>query len=355
VIRIFTDLTHCQDADGTGASSLAKPFCKGYDKVEKFDVEGGLQLTNDPSKADLFLLPMLWNFYYGHKKLTWAEEFIEQVKPYDKPILTQVGGDVGVTPLYQEEVYVLRQSGYHSSRTPFQLGMPVFFGDPLKKFDLPSKPLTKPDRPKVGFCGQANFKWTAKAKTLGKLFLRNQAYYLGLTYDEPQALLAPESLRFQILNKLKESEKVDTAFLISKGGYNQYLKAQDTHKKQKLAFYQNIWQNPYTMCVRGFGNFSVRFYETLALGRIPLFINTDCVLPWDQDLNWRNHVVWVEQSDIKKLPELLADFHHQIHPDDFKAMQLKNRELWENKLSSKGFFSTLLKKLVPDHQPSVSN
>ena len=32
--------------------------------------------------------------------------------------------------------------------------------------------------------------------------------------------------------------------------------------------------SPYILCVRGAGNYSARFYEALALGRIPVLVNT---------------------------------------------------------------------------------
>ena len=39
-------------------------------------------------------------------------------------------------------------------------------------------------------------------------------------------------------------------------------------------------------------------YETLALGRIPVFINTDCTLPFSNIIEWDKHVVWIEKEDI---------------------------------------------------------
>ena len=56
----------------------------------------------------------------------------------------------------------------------------------------------------------------------------------------------------------------------------------DPFHPSRLEFVNNILGSDYTVCMRGGGNFSVRFYETLSLGRIPVFIDTDCLLPWHE-------------------------------------------------------------------------
>ena len=65
-----------------------------------------------------------------------------------------------------------------------------------------------------------------------------------------------------------------------------------------MEFYENMVSSDYIVCVRGGGNFSVRLYETLAMGRIPIFINTDCLLPLNKSIDWKKHVVWIEREDI---------------------------------------------------------
>ena len=90
---------------------------------------------------------------------------------------------------------------------------------------------------------------------------------------------------------------------------------------------------------RGTGNFSMRFYETLCLGRIPIFVDTDCVLPYDFSLDWKQHCVWIDRSEIPFIAEKVADFHAALSPDDFIDLQRGNRELWEERLSTEGFYS----------------
>jgi hypothetical protein len=101
----------------------------------------------------------------------------------------------------------------------------------------------------------------------------------------------------------------------------------------------------YILCARGKGNFSFRLYETLSCGRIPVFINTDCVLPYDFEINWKEFCVWVEEEDIDSIAKRVAEFHNALTPEGFTAIQRKCRKLWEDRLSPEGFFANFHKHL----------
>ena len=66
-------------------------------------------------------------------------------------------------------------------------------------------------------------------------------------------------------------------------------------------FDDNLRSATYALCIRGAGNFSARFYEALSFGRVPLFVDTRCVLPLEDDIDWRHHCVWVDRSDVGRI------------------------------------------------------
>jgi hypothetical protein len=102
-----------------------------------------------------------------------------------------------------------------------------------------------------------------------------------------------------------------------------------------------VRNSDYVLCIRGGGNFSIRLYETLMMGRIPVFVNTDCFLPQTDRIDWKKHVIWVEWVDRKNIAKIVSNFHTYVHSDAFKAMQLANRELWKNELSVAGCLNYL--------------
>jgi len=177
---------------------------------------------------------------------------------------------------------------------------------------------------------------------------------MGLRYFEPQVLYPSTLRRNKVLNHLSNSSMVQSDFII-RDKYRAGAQSEKDRRVSTLEFFNNLRNTDYTICIRGGGNFSVRIYETLAVGRIPLFINTDCVLPLDMMVDWKQHVVWVEEADISRIDEILSDFHASIHPDDFVQMQLNNRKLWEDCLSFKGFHGCIedMVDFVSDKTPVV--
>ena len=114
---------------------------------------------------------------------------------------------------------------------------------------------------------------------------------------------------------------------------------------EKLAFVNNILDSDYTVCVRGGGNFSVRFYETLALGRIPIFIDTDCLLPFEDMIDYKGLFPWISQSELPQAAEILLDYHQSLSNDQFVERQLACRELWERHFTVNGFHNDFITRI----------
>lgn len=107
--------------------------------------------------------------------------------------------------------------------------------------------------------------------------------------------------------------------------------------KGKREFIKNMSDNKYIFCMRGNGNFSYRFYETLCYGRVPVLINTDTILPLENIIDWDKHIIFINPEEIKNLPSIIKE-----RKFDLKA----NRELWEEYFSPHGFLKNLEKYLT---------
>jgi hypothetical protein len=88
------------------------------------------------------------------------------------------------------------------------------------------------------------------------------------------------------------------------------------------------------------GNFSYRLYETFMMGRIPIFINTDCVLPYWDEIEKHNFGLMINEEDIisKKinLIETIKKYYND-NKDSLTDIQKNNRCLWEKYWSPYGF------------------
>ncbi len=131
------------------------------------------------------------------------------------------------------------------------------------------------------------------------------------------------------------------ANFIKRDKYRAGATSAQSREETTREFYNNLLESDYGVCLRGGGNFSVRLYETLAMGRIPVFVNTDCILPYDKVIDWKQYVVWIEDKEIEKIPDKIMEFHSSLTNSQFIEMQIKCRKLWEEYLSMNGFMKHL--------------
>jgi len=79
-------------------------------------------------------------------------------------------------------------------------------------------------------------------------------------------------------------------------------------------------------------------YEALCLGRIPVIIDTDLVMPYDFLLPWREYCVWIDRSEVGDIGAKVAAFHEALRDNEFEDLQRELRNLWQTYLSPLGFF-----------------
>ncbi|HLV40389.1 exostosin domain-containing protein [Xanthomarina sp.] len=329
---------------------LLKPFIKSesFTDTERKEIYGvseqDFTFTEFLEEADIVILPMAWNYYVKTKQENLAVSFIKECGQLNKKVLALNIGDFGVKVPSFNNVILLRSGGYKTKFENHEFCIPPFIEDPLKKYFSSDKIFLRPYQKfaVVGFCGQANASRVNAIKEVVKTSLRNLKYYFKLTKEEPQQILSTSYLRASVLNVLQEADGVVCNFIFRKKYRAGVTSNKDFHETT-LAFYNNLKDSDYIVCVRGAGNFSVRFYEALAMGRIPIFINTDCALPLDSMVAWKKHVVWVEFKDRFQVAEKVKQFHDSMTEVDFLALQQANRSLWEDRLRLGGFCKGLIK------------
>jgi hypothetical protein len=69
-----------------------------------------------------------------------------------------------------------------------------------------------------------------------------------------------------------------------------------------------------------------------------VFFNTDCVLPYESLIKWRDYCVWVEGDDMGQTAQAILRHYASHTPESFVALQRRCRQLWLDYLSLDGFF-----------------
>lgn len=256
-----------------------------------------------PDDADVALLPAEWSAESADIVARLSEE------ANGKPIAVFYCNDSDAEISVPNGI-VFHTSINRSTRAANCFAMPGWSEDFVASSMGGRLPLrSKKDKPSIGFC--------------------------GLVPPEPAHV---RRRAIEILNGCRHLEK---HFIVREHFWGSALQSSGWNgrtQQVRQEFIQNLVDSDYALCMRGAGNFSYRLYEALSCGRIPVFIDTDSVLPYDHLLDWKQYCVWVDEKELDRIGEKIADFHASLTPRDFMDRQLACRKLWEDWLSPEGFF-----------------
>lgn len=242
-------------------------------------------------ECDYFGMP----FKFTSSKEDRFLELLEKANKHNKKLICLNNDDFGGDYELPDNVVLFRTSFYKSQRKNNESSFPVFIPD-LKKYSSGYSM-----RDSVGFCGDSN-----------------------------------RPVRKEALSILKNSDiYLDHVEVFS------FFQNPSVNKKQgRENFLKNLEENAFILCPRGCGNFSYRFYETMAYGRIPVYIDTDSVLPFENLIDYREEIVYVDEKDLDKLPEKIKEYKEK-YDGKIVERQQRCREIWENYLSPNGFLKNM--------------
>jgi len=313
-----------------------------FDERNEFpEAKNYYQLVEKISDAAIAFLPFSWNFYINNNFQSDAERFINECHTKNLKVLSYVSGDAGVMPT-NKDVYVFRNSGYKSKKLPNQIAFPAFFKDPLVHYieKKNHQVRIKSSTPVIGFVGQATPNLLKAAKDIGLIIYRNAKFHLGKIKLEPQQWFAAPFMRYKYLKRLEKNKDIQTN-IIYRERYRAGVRTNRSTDKTTYEFYENINDSDYIFNLRGAGNFSVRFYQTLAMGRIPVLIDTDCLLPLEGIIDWTKHCIRIPQESAHEMEQRLLEFHQNLTQEQFEHIQQENRKLWEEYLTLTSFFARI--------------
>ena len=142
------------------------------------------------------------------------------------------------------------------------------------------------------------------------------------------------------MSHLNASQRVETSFIVRDayfGGCNKIRQ----YVQVRTEYIDNILDSDYVLCVRGWGNFSFRFFEAMSLGRTPVLIDTDCVLPLDFVHDYQSLCVIVPEDKVHQVDQRVAEFHASFDDRTYRLHQERVRSFWVEWLSAEGFFRHL--------------
>ena len=246
------------------------------------------QIVKETTKEDADI------FVYQDKLDSNISELIQLANESNKKIIAFYNDDNSASTALPHAVDLYRTSLYKSKQKINEFALPAWSED----FGIPER-LTirsKVNNPVVGFCG---------------------------AYTHPIRKIA--------ISQLKQNININTSFNIR----NNFWGGSIHNQQIRGEYIDNINECDLVLCCRGAGNFSYRLYEAMSLGRIPIIVNTDIVLPCDDIIDWSSISIWV--NDVDDINTAIDKFWCNTTNDQYIALQYKIRQVYEQYISPAGF------------------
>lgn len=221
------------------------------------------------------------------------------------------------SPIAYSNTIVLRPSLYRSKRLPHEIVMPGQIEDLGSVHG--HAPHAKGERPRVGFMGKAGFD---SAKAALRYYVRNYFLRQG---PEREGMY----FRRRALGLLGRDARFDLT-ATARRHFSAHARTIEVPPEQaRREYIESIKNCLFTLAPRGDGNYSLRFYETLSLGRIPVLIDTDMILPLEDRIAYDEFIVRVPSDQLAKLPDILFEFWQSHSEEELQIMQKKARRAFE--------------------------
>lgn len=232
--------------------------------------------TDDIDKCDLILSTKFkWGIPGFEPHQTFLTEYGKQPK---KVIVFWITDDNDVFEV-PSNVYFFRTSLYRRWRNPTEDILPFIF-EPFEAQEF--RTLAHTIKPIIGFCGGV---WPNRKPTL---------------------------------DKFRDDNRFDTLY-VEHGHF-----AAGTREM----YQKNIMDSHFTICDRGAGNFTMRFWHVLSLGRVPILVEDDMVWPFVREIDWDN--ICVRAQDFLDLAEKTLVFYHTHTMENVQKKCLETYQLYFN-------------------------
>lgn len=295
---------------------------------------GLFERVSDVHVADVVIAPHEYVHLCRHPD--YLAQAQERARAAHKPLLISAYQD-DPQPIMLPGTIILRPSAYKSTIGSHEVFVPAYVEDVGALWG--SEPLAKGTTPVVSFAGKAGFSG-----------LKEQAQYLVRNYllrhgPERQGVY----FRRRALAALRADPRITLNAIVRKR-YSAHRHTVEVPPEQAREEYiRSIQGAHFTLAPRGDGNYSLRFYETLALGRIPVVLDTDMPLPLENTIDYDAFTVRVPWQDVGRIGDYVTRFFESYTDEQFKEVQRQARAVFESQLYMPQFLKRFFAETLPKH------
>jgi hypothetical protein len=63
------------------------------------------------------------------------------------------------------------------------------------------------------------------------------------------------------------------------------------------------------------------------------------VLPYHEQIDWREYTIWIDSADVHDAPRIVADAHARMSAAELRERQQACRRIWQDRLTPDGFYA----------------
>jgi len=148
-----------------------------------------------------------------------------------------------------------------------------------------------------------------------------------------------DKYREKLINMMSQDKYIKCNFILK-----QKFWGGDPHNVQLINdFTTNIENSHFIICNRGNGNYAMRFYQTLSLGRIPVLVDYDHIFPFESEIPW-NDICIIGKNEQNVINKIKIWWKEK----DILHIHIKCRTIFENYLCNKTYFQKIMEGFCDD-------
>jgi hypothetical protein len=293
----------------------------------------------DPHEADVIVLPN--NFTYLDEKTgEYIKKYADMAETMKKPLHIFSCGDLTDTLEFDPRARVFRYSIYKSQMCPQDISIPTISED-LGREGIVFR--EKSILPIVSFCGKAGF---SSSREWFATFLRRIKYEIqGIFSPNSRARIRGVYWRIWALKVCEYSLLIKTLFIVRKTFSGAVRTIELSPEQARKEFVRSIAESDFVLAPKGDGNYSNRFLEAFSMGRIPILIDTDVVLPFEDRIDYTKIIVRIPMNSVSQTPQHIREFYDALTPQEWKERQKLARTTFEVYLRQDSFFRQFFQKI----------
>jgi hypothetical protein len=274
-----------------------------------------LNWTNELTDSDFILVPHLWN---NIKKDKVYLRYLSELSKSKILVIFNLGDESGSIPLKNS---IQLKNFIHPWQT--QLNTIIIPYNVRPRNFVPRAWKKKPDLSFVGFCPELSRRALLSFSPKSLFYPIKSSVYLN------------RNLGIKRLEKF--SDRIQVHLLLN-NNYAAFSKNFEAELQIKR-YNQSLTTTDYVFCPRGFGNGSMRLYEVLSAGRIPIIPETDSGFPLTEIDPFFNRSALIVKYFSNWEKNILS--HWESLEYNYSKLQIDNHEFFDNHLNIENYLSKL--------------